>query len=82
MAKGFVYLTAVVDCASRRVLAAKVAITLEACHAVDVLKEAFIHHGMPEIVNTDQGSQFTSEESIKAVKEQGCQVSIDYRGAW
>ncbi len=82
MAKGFVYLTAVVDWASRKVLAAKVAITLEACHAVDVLKEAFIHHGTPEIVNTDQGSQFTSEEFVKAVKEQGCQVSMDGRGAW
>ena len=55
MAKGFVYLTAVVDWASRKVLAAKIAITLEACHAVDVLQEAFNHHGIPEIVNTDQG---------------------------
>jgi putative transposase len=56
MAKGFVYLTAVVDWASRRVLAAKVAITLEACHAVEVLQEAFNRHGRPEIVNTDQAS--------------------------
>lgn len=47
MAKGFVYLTAVVDWASRKALAAKVAITLEASHAVDVLKEAFNHHGTP-----------------------------------
>ena len=60
MAKGFVYLTAVVDWASRKVLAAKVAITLESSHAVDVLKEAFNRHGAPEIVNTDQGSQFTA----------------------
>lgn len=82
MAKGFVYLTAVVDWASRKVLAAKLAITLEACHAVEVLKEAFAHHGTPEIVNTDQGSQFTSEEFVAAVKEQGCQVSMDGRGAW
>jgi putative transposase len=56
MDKGFVYLTAVVDWASRRVLAAKVAITLEACHAVEVLQEAFNRHGRPEIVNTDQAS--------------------------
>ena len=82
MAKGFVYLTAVIDWASRRVLAAKVAITLEACHAVEVLQEAFNHHGTPEIINTDQGSQFTSEEFISAVKEQGCQMSMDGRGAW
>ncbi len=82
MAKGFVYLTAVVDWASRKVLASKIAITLEACHAVDVIKEAFIHHGTPEIVNTDQGSQFTSEEFVNTVKDQGCQVSMDGRGAW
>ena len=58
MAKGFAYLTAVVDWAwaSRKVLASKVATSLESCHAVDVLQEAFAHHGRPEIVNTDQGS--------------------------
>jgi len=82
MAKGFVYLTAVVDWASRKVLAAKIAITLEACHAVDVIKEAFAHHGTPRIVNTDQGSQFTSVEFVRAVKEQGCRISMDGRGAW
>ena len=58
MARGFVYLTAVVDEASRRVLAHKVAITLEACHAREVIDAAFARHGTPEIVNTDQGSQF------------------------
>lgn len=82
MAKGFVYLTAVVDWASRKVLAAKVAITLESCHAVDVLGEAFTHHGTPEIINTDQGSQFTAEEFVKAVKAKGCRLSMDGRGAW
>jgi putative transposase len=82
MAKGFVYLTAVVDWASRRVLAAKVAITLEACHAVEVLQEAFNRHGRPEIVNTDQGSQFTAQEFVQAVKNQGCNLSMDGRGAW
>ena len=82
MAKGFVYLTAVVDWASRKVLASKIAITLEACHAVDVLQEAFNHHGTPEIVNTDQGSQFTAEEFVQAVQERGCKLSMDGRGAW
>ena len=82
MAKGFVYLTVVVDWASRKALAAKVAITLEACHAVDVLQEAFYHHGTPEIVNTDQGSQFTADEFVQAVKDQGCKISMDGRGAW
>ena len=82
MAKGFVYLVAIMDWASRKVLAAKIAITLEACHAVDVLQEAFTHHGTPEIVNTDQGSQFTADEFVKAVKDQGCKLSMDGRGAW
>lgn len=62
MAKGYVYLTAVVDWASRKVLAAKISITLESVHAVEVLREAFNRHGKPEIINTDQGSQFTAYE--------------------
>jgi putative transposase len=82
MAKGFIYLTAVVDWASRKVLAAKVAITLEACHAVDVLEQAFRLYGKPEIVNTDQGSQFTAKAFVDAVKNQGCQLSMDGQGAW
>lgn len=82
MAKGFVYLTAVVDWASRKVLSSKVAITLESCHAVDVLQEAFTRHGSPEIVNTDQGSQFTADEFVQAVKNNGCKISMDGRGAW
>ena len=82
MAKGFVYLTAVMDWASRKVLASRVAITLEACHAVDVLHEAFTRHGTPEIVNTDQGSQFTAQAFVPAVKDRGCHLSMDGRGAW
>ena len=82
MARGFVYLTAVVDVASRQVLAHKVAITLEACHATQVLEQAFARYGTPEIVNTDQGSQFTAEEFTKVVLEKGCQLSMDGRGAW
>ena len=56
MARGFVYLTAVVDVASRRVLAHRLAITLEAIHAKEVIEQAFAKYGRPEIVNTDQGS--------------------------
>ena len=82
MARGFVYLTAVVDVASRQVLAHKVAITLEACHATQVLEQAFARYGTPEIVNTDQGSQFTAEEFTKVVLNKGCQLSMDGRGAW
>ena len=67
MAKGFMYLVAVVDWASRKVLAAKVAIILEACHAVDVLQVAFNRHGSPEIVNADQGSQITAAEFVNRI---------------
>jgi putative transposase len=82
MARGFVYLTAVVDVASRRVLAHKVAITLEACHAKQVIEQAFARWGTPEIVNTDQGSQFTATEFTDVVLAQGCKLSMDGRGAW
>jgi putative transposase len=82
MARGFVYLTAVVDWANRKVLAARIAITLEACHAVAVLQEAFARHGTPAIINTDQGSQFTADEFIQAVQGQGCRLSMDGREAW
>ena len=81
MAKGFIYLTAVVDVASRRVLTHKVAITLEACHAREIMQEAFARYGTPEIVNTDQGSQFTAEEFTDVVLAKGCKLSMDGRGA-
>ena len=82
MARGFVYLTAVVDVASRMVLAHKVAITLEACHAKEIIEQAFARYGLPEIVNTDQGSQFTAEEFTNAVLARGCKLSMDGKGAW
>ncbi len=68
MAKGYVYLTAVVDWASRKILAAKVAITLEAVHADEVLQEAFNRYGKPEIINSDQESRVTAYEFLQAVK--------------
>jgi putative transposase len=82
MARGFVYLTAVVDVYSRRVLAHRVAITLEAGHAKDVIEEALARYGAPEIVNTDQGSQFTATQFTEVVMAAGCQLSMDGRGAW
>ena len=82
MARGFVYLTAVVDVASRRVLAHKVAITLEAVHAKEVIEQAFARYGTPDIVNTDQGSQFTATEFTEVVLARGCRLSMDGRGAW
>ncbi len=82
MARGFVYLTAVVDVVSRKVLAHKLAITLEAVHAKEVIEQAFARYGVPEIVNTDQGSQFTAVEFTDVVLARGCKLSMDGRGAW
>ena len=82
MARGFVYLTAVVDVVSRKVLAHKVAITLEAVHAKEVIEQAFARYGVPEIVNTDQGSQFTAPAFTEVVLAKGCRLSMDGRGAW
>jgi putative transposase len=82
MERGFVYLTAVVDVYSRRVMAHRVAISLEAMHAREVRQEALSRYGKPEIVNTDQGSQFTAQEFVDAVLESGAKLSMDGRGAW
>ncbi len=82
MREGFLYLTAVIDWASRKVLAHKVAITLEACHAVEVLEEAIAQYGAPEIVNTDQGSQFTASAFVDVVDASGAKLSMDGKGAW
>jgi putative transposase len=82
MERGFVYLTAVVDVYSRKVLAHRVAITMEALHAKEVLQEALNRYGTPEIVNTDQGSQFTAQEFVETVFGSGAKLSMDGRGAW
>jgi putative transposase len=82
MAHGFVYLTAVIDVASRRVLAHKVATTMEAYHAVEIMEAAFARFGTPDIVNTDQGSQFTAAEFAQTVLSRGVKLSMDGRGAW
>jgi len=80
MAKGLVYLIAVIDWASRKVLvASKITITLEACHAVEVLQTAFNRYGTPDIINTDQGSQFTAEEFVQAVKDRDCCTCLAIR---
>jgi len=82
MRQGFMYLTAIVDVASRRVMAHKVATTLEACHAKEIVQQALARYGTPEIVNTDQGSQFTAEEFTAVVLASGAKLSMDGRGAW
>jgi len=82
MARGFVYLAAVVDWVSRRVLAHRVSISMDAEFCREALEEALARHGTPEIFNTDQGSQFTSVEFIDVLKKRGIRISMDGKGAW
>jgi putative transposase len=82
MSRGFVYLAAVVDWFSRKVLAWKLSITLAADFCIEALEEALNHHGRPEIFNTDQGSQFTSTEFIKVLRAAEIAISMDGKGAW
>ena len=82
MARGFVYLAAVVDWFSRRVLAWRLSITLETEFCLDAVREALARHGKPEIFNTDQGSQFTSEAFTGLLKANGIAISMDAKGCW
>ena len=82
MRRGFVYLTAVVDWAARRVLAWRVSISLAADAAVEALKEAIARYGVPEIMNTDQGSQFTASDFIDVLREHDIRISMDGKGCW
>lgn len=82
MAKGFVYLCAVVDWASRKVLSHRVSITMESDFCVEALEEALATHGKPEIFNTDQGSQFTSEAFTSVLKREQIRISMDGKGCW
>ncbi len=82
MRRGFVYLTAVVDWAARRVLAWRVSISLAADAAVEALQEAIARYGVPEIMNTDQGSQFTASDFIDVLREHAIRISMDGKGCW
>ena len=82
MARGFIYLAAVVDWFTRRVLAWRVSITLEADFCIEAVEEALARHGAPEIFNTDQGSQFTSIEFIKVLADREITISMDGKAAW
>ncbi len=82
MARGFVYLAAVVDWFSRRVLSHRVSITMEADFCIDALEEALAKHGRPEIFNTDQGSQFTSTDFTGVLLDNAIAISMDGKGAW
>jgi putative transposase len=82
MAKGFVYLCAVIDWHSRKVLAHRVSISMEVTFCIETLNEAIEKYGRPEIFNTDQGSQFTSDAFIDVLKSNGIQISMDGKGRW
>jgi putative transposase len=82
MARGFLFLAAVVDWHSRRVLAWRVSITMDVSFCVEAVEEALEREGAPEIFNTDQGSQFTSEAFTGLLKDNGIAISMDGRGRW
>jgi putative transposase len=82
MAKGFVYLAVVLDWFSRRVLSWKLSITMEAAFCVETLEEALATHGKPEIINTDQGSQFTGAAFTGVLMKNDIAISMDGKGAW
>ena len=82
MARGFVYLAAVVDWFSRRVLAWRLSITLEVEFCIEAVEEALVRYGAPEIFNTDQGSQFTSVAFTGLLQANGIAISMDGKAAW
>jgi len=82
MARGFCYLVAIMDWASRKVLAWRLSNTLDASFCIEALEEALTRYGTPEIFNTDQGSQFTSEGFIEKLSTRGTQISMDGKGRW
>jgi len=82
MRRGFVYLFAVMDWASRRVLAWRLSNTLTTDFCIEAVQEAIHRYGKPDIFNTDKGSQFTSQEFTQLLKENGIAISMDGRGCW
>ena len=82
MARGFCYLVAIMDWASRKVLAWRLSNTLDASFCVEALEEAIAKYGTPEIFNTDQGSQFTSDAFIGVLGKHGINISMDGKGRW
>ena len=80
--RGFLYLVAVMDWASRKVLSWRLSNTLDASFCVEALEEAIARYGPPEIFNTDQGSQFTSFELLDVLRRAGVRISMDGKGRW
>lgn len=82
MRRGFVYLVAIVDWATRKVLAHRVSISMTTDFCVEALTEAIEKYGVPEIFNSDQGSQFTSNDFTQVLKDNSIKISMDGKGRW
>ena len=82
MHRGFVYLVAILDWATRKVLAHRVSISMTTDFCVEALEEAIARYGPPEIFNTDQGSQFTSADFTRVLIDNGIKISMDGKGRW
>jgi putative transposase len=82
LGKGFVYLVALIDVYSRYIVAWRLSVTLDTHFCLEMLNDALTHHKAPEIINTDQGCQFTSIAWIEKVESAGIRVSMDGRGRW
>ncbi len=82
MARGFVYLAAVIDWFTRRVMAWRVSISMDVSFCIEAVEEALGKYGAPEILNSDQGSQFTSMAFTGLLRDNGIAISMDGRGAW
>jgi putative transposase len=82
MRRGFVYLAAVLDWASRRVLAWQLSNSMTVDFCLEAVEAAIRDYGVPEILNTDQGSQFTATDFVELVQQHGIQISMDGKGSW
>ena len=80
--RGFLYLVAIMDWQSRKVLSWRLSNTMEASFCIEALEEALARYGVPDIFNTDQGSQFTSLEFTAVLKDHGIKISMDGKGRW
>ncbi len=80
--RGFLYLVAIMDWQSRKVLSWRLSNTMDTHFCVEALEEALALYGVPEIFNTDQGAQFTSLEFTSVLKEHGIKISMDGKGRW
>jgi putative transposase len=82
MKRGFVFLVAILDWATRKVLAHRVSISMSTDFCIEALEEAIAKYGAPEIFNTDQGSQFTSTDFTQVLKDHDIRISMDGKGRW